>query len=91
MSPKITLDQPGRYRIRVQGRLAEKWSGFFDEMGITFCVDSEGNSVTELTGELLDQAAVQGVLQKLYNLGLPLISAEFLGRESECNGPGPDA
>ncbi len=76
MSPKMTLDNPGAYRIRVQGRLGEKWSGYFDGMVITFHEDTDGNLITELTGVLLDQAAVQGVLQKLYNLGFPLISVE---------------
>jgi hypothetical protein len=82
MSPKITLDQPGEYRIRVQGRLGEKWAIYFDGMAITYEVDSEGNTVTDLAGELLDQGAVQGVLQKLYNLGFPLISAEIVRTDS---------
>jgi len=85
MSPKMTLDQPGRYRIRVQGRLDDRWAGYFEEMTITHLTDSDAHPVTELTGELIDQAAVQGVLQKLYNLGLPLISVEYL-----CNGPPAD-
>jgi hypothetical protein len=76
MSPKTTLDQPGTYRIRVQGRLGEKWTGYFDGMEISYEFDSEGHPVTTLTGELLDQGAVQGVLQKLYNLGFPLLTAE---------------
>ena len=76
MSPKITLDQPGIYRIRVQGKLGENWAGYFDEMAVTTIVDKDGSTITELTGELLDQGAVQGVLQKLYNLGFPLLSAE---------------
>jgi len=76
MSPKLTLDQPGIYRIRVQGRLNEHWSTYFEEMQISIESDPEGNPVTQLTGELADQAAVQGIMQKLYNLGFPLISAE---------------
>ena len=80
MSPKITLDQPGAYRICVQGSLSEKWAGYFEEMSITRIVDAEGNTQTILIGELPDQGAVQGVLQKLYNLGLPLISAEKIDK-----------
>ena len=76
MSPKLTLDQPGIYRIRVQGKLNEHWASYFEEMQIGFETDLEGNPITRLTGELADQAAVQGVMQKLYNLGFPLISAE---------------
>jgi hypothetical protein len=77
----MTFEQPGRYRIRVQGRLDEKWAGFFDDMTVTTLTGAAGHPVTELTGELIDQAALQGVLQKLYNLGFPLISVEHL-----CNG-----
>jgi len=76
MSPKITLDQPGRYRIRIQGQLDERWAAYFSEMQIDCQTDTEGISITTLTGTLLDQAAVQGELQKLYNLGFPLISVE---------------
>lgn len=80
MSPKLTLDQPGIYRIRVQGRLNEHWSSYFEEMQICLEADPEGNPVTRLTGELADQAALQGIMQKLYNLGFPLISAEKIDR-----------
>ncbi len=83
MSPKLTLDQPGAYQIRVQGRLGEKWAGYFGEMNITLSDDGEGNPVTVLSGVLLDQAAVQGVLQKLYNLGFPLLSVEKVAGEED--------
>lgn len=76
MSPRMTLDQPGIYRIRVQGRLGSSWLGYFDDLEICVSLDQEGNPITVLTGELRDQGAVQGTLQKLYNLGFPLISAE---------------
>ena len=79
MIPKMTLDQPGRYRICAQGRLAEKWADFFEGLAITYQVGADGHVITELSGELPDQAAVQGVLQKLYNLGLPLLLVEHLG------------
>ncbi len=77
MCPKITLDQPGMYRIRVQGALGEHWMEYFDGMEITTEISPDGAQVTQLAGCLADQAAVQGVLQKLYNLGFPLISAEY--------------
>jgi hypothetical protein len=78
MSPKITLDQPGTYRIRVQGALSEHWMEYFEEMEIMTEASPDGAQITVLTGCLTDQAAVQGVLQKLYNLGFPLISVEYL-------------
>lgn len=79
MIAKMTLDQPGRYRIVAQGRLAEKWADFFEGLTITHQSDADGRVITELCGELPDQAAVQGVLQKLYSLGLPLLLVERLG------------
>ncbi len=78
MRQKILLDQPGMYRIRVQVALGTHWMEYFEEMEIKIESTPDGNPVTQLTGCLADQAAVQGVLQKLYNLGFPLISAEYI-------------
>jgi hypothetical protein len=74
MGTKITLDQSAVYCIKVQGKLGEDWASYFEEMDVVFLSDTDGNPITMLTGEMPDQAAVQGVLQKLYNLGFPLIS-----------------
>jgi hypothetical protein len=73
MDKTPTLDRPVTYQIRVPGELGENWSDWIDEMTIT--VDAEGDSppVTTVTGTL-DQAALQGLLRRLYSLGLPLIS-----------------
>jgi hypothetical protein len=70
---KLTLDRPVTYQIKVPGHIGESWSDWVEEMTIT--VESEGNGppVTILTGTL-DQAALQGILRRLYSLGLPLIS-----------------
>jgi hypothetical protein len=76
MSPKITLDQSARYCIHVQGKLGKNWASYFEEMDIVILEDMDRNPITILTGEMPDQAALQGVLQKLYNLGFPLISAK---------------
>jgi hypothetical protein len=78
MSPRITLDQPGAYRIRVQGSLDAHWADYFEEMQFNLELTPDGSAITSLTGRLSDQAAVHGVLQKLYNLGFPLISVEKL-------------
>jgi hypothetical protein len=79
---KLTLEQPGTYRICVSGRLTAAWAEYFEEMAITESSDTHGSILTILTGALPDQAAVQGVLQKLYNLGFPLVSVERI--DSEC-------
>jgi hypothetical protein len=76
MPQKITLDQPCTYRICVQGQLDSVWSDYFEGMQIEYACDAGACKVTFLSGALVDQAALQGVLQKLYNLGFPLIRAE---------------
>ena len=76
--PKLTLDNPATYRISVQGYLGEKWSDYLQGMTITTQSDEENYSVTILTGCLIDQAALLGVLNGLYNYHLPLISVELI-------------
>ena len=74
---KLTLYEPATYQIKVPGELDENWSDWAG--GMTITVDREGNSppVTVLTG-VLDQAALQGLLRRLYSLGLPLISVHYV-------------
>jgi hypothetical protein len=71
---KLSLDRPATYQIKVPGELGESWSDWVG--GMTITVESEGDAppVTTLTGTV-DQAALQGLLRRLYSLGLPLISA----------------
>ena len=71
---RLTLDQPATYQIKVPGALDESWSDWAG--GMTVAVESEGDGppVTTLTGTVADQAALQGLLRRLYSLGLPLIS-----------------
>jgi hypothetical protein len=73
---KLTMHEPVACQIRVQGVLDQTWS---DAMGgLTISLDTERgpHPVTTLTGELMDQAALAGVLDRLYNLLMPLISVE---------------
>jgi hypothetical protein len=70
---KLTLDQPATYQIKVPGHLDESWSDWAEGMTITVESEGEGPPVTTLTGTV-DQAALQGLLRRLYSLGLPLIS-----------------
>ena len=71
--PQLTLDQPVTYQIKVPGELDENWPDWAGEMEVMVESDDDGSSVTTLTG-VLDQAALQGLLRRLYSLGLPLIS-----------------
>ena len=74
---QITLDQPAIYQIKVPGELDESWSDWIQ--GMTMAVESEGEGppVTTLTGTI-DQAALQGLLRRLYSVGLPLISVNCI-------------
>lgn len=81
MKLQLTLDTPAVYQIEVQGYLEEHWSDWFDGMDIVPRVDAEGISVTMLTGPVIDQAALHGLMLKLYDLGMPLLLVECTRRE----------
>jgi hypothetical protein len=70
---KLTLDRPATYQIKVPGHIGESWSDWAGGMTITVESEGDGPPVTTLTGTV-DQAALQGLLRRLYSLGLPLIS-----------------
>ena len=71
-----TPDLPMIYRINVRGRLDESWSSWFDGMTVEFGTDTGEEPVTTLTGWIPDQSALHGVLNKIRNLGLRLLSVE---------------
>jgi hypothetical protein len=64
------LDQPMVYQIRIEGHLGSRWTEWFGGMTITL---EDGNTL--LTGPVVDQAALHGLLKKVRDLGMPLISA----------------
>ena len=74
MSDKRTFmsdpDAPRIYQIRLKGHLGRQWTDWFDGMTITL----ENNGDTLLTGPVVDQTALHGLLKKVRDLGLPLIS-----------------
>lgn len=74
---KLTLDRPAFYQIKVPGQLDQSWSEWGWEMTITVEGEDVGHPVTILTGTF-DQAALQGLLRRLYALGLPLISVIYI-------------
>jgi hypothetical protein len=69
----LTLDRPVTYQIRVPGKLDESWSEWYGEMTVMVESDDDNFPITTLIG-IFDQAALQGLLRRLYTLGLPLIS-----------------
>ena len=62
--------QPMVYQIRLKGQLGSQWADWFGELAITH----EGDGSTLLTGPVVDQAALHGLLKRVRDLGLPLIS-----------------
>jgi hypothetical protein len=80
---KLNLDCPATYQIEVQGYLAEHWSEWFDRMTIVTHTSPERANITRLTGTVIDQAALHGVLRKLYDLGMPLISVNYIEQHQE--------
>ena len=67
----------GRYEIRVKGHLESRWAAWFDGMTLT----NESDGTTSIHGPVIDQAALHGVLHRLRDTGLPLISVTQLDRD----------
>lgn len=80
-TPNPTTDpcQPAIYRIRIKGHLEPRWSAWFEGLTIT----REPHGETLLTGPVVDQAALHGMLTRVRDLGLPLISVTRV----ELDGP----
>jgi hypothetical protein len=74
----LGVDQPLEYQIKVQGRLEERWSHWFDDLEITVERDSPGRTLTVLTGVITDQAALHGLLNRIRDLNLLLVSVQLL-------------
>ena len=68
--PTDRADAPGRWEIRVRGHLAARWAAWFD--GMTISPQDDGTTVVR--GPVADQSALHGLLRKLNDLGLPLVS-----------------
>jgi hypothetical protein len=74
---KLTLDRPATYQIKVPGYLDESWKEWDERMTVTIERGDNHPPATTLTG-IVDQAALLGLLRKLYALGLPLISVIWI-------------
>ena len=62
-------DEPGLYEIRLKGHLDDRWASWFGDLTLT----REDNGETLLTGQVVDQAALHGLLRKVRDVGMPLI------------------
>ncbi len=68
--PTTNPSQPVVYQIRVKGHLGHQWTDWFEDLTIT--LEEDGNTL--LTGPVIDQAALHGLLKKVRDLGMPLVS-----------------
>jgi hypothetical protein len=66
--------EPGIYEIRIKGHLDDKWADRFE--GLTISLEDNGDTL--LTGPVIDQAALHGLLKKVRDLGMPLVSVSPL-------------
>ncbi len=73
---QVNPTQPTIYQIRIKGHLDDRWSDWFD--GLTITRETDGNTL--LTGPVVDQSALYGLLKKVHDLGLSLISVKKIER-----------
>lgn len=62
------------YQIRIKGHLGQQWADWFEDLSISL----QDNGETLLTGPVVDQAALHGLLKKVRDLGIPLLSVECI-------------
>ena len=72
--PADDRPEDGRYEIRLRGHLETRWAAWFD--GMTLSHERDGSTV--LSGPVVDQAALHGLLQKVRDIGLPLVSVTYV-------------
>ena len=70
LEPKPTPSQTVIYQIRIKGHLSREWTDWFE--GLTITLEEDGDTL--LTGPVVDQAALHGLLKKVRDLGMPLVS-----------------
>lgn len=70
MSETKSANEAGRYEIRIKGHLDSRWAAWFDGLNLT----NSGDGTTVIHGLVADQSALHGLLQKVRDVGLPLIS-----------------
>jgi hypothetical protein len=70
LNPTTNPSQPVVYQIRIKGHLSHQWTDWFE--GLTITLEEDGDTL--LTGPVVDQAALHGLLKKVRDLGMPLVS-----------------
>ena len=82
-NPIIDPNQTIAYQIRLKGHLSHQWTEWFE--GLTITLEEDGNTL--LTGPVIDQAALHGLLKKVRDLGMPLISVNRI-KPDQKDAPG---
>jgi len=77
------MNQAEKYEIRVEGHLDTRWAAWFDGLDLTH----ETDGTTVLRGPVVDQAALHGLLQKVRDLGVPLVSVIHVAPHSHRSTP----
>ena len=76
-NPRTDPNRPMTYQIRIKGHLDRKWVDWFGEVTIAL----EEDDITLLTCSLVDQAALYGLLKRIRDLGMPLLSVQLKERK----------
>ncbi len=74
----FSFDKPGKYRVVVEGVVNESWAERLGDMKIDTRTHRDNRQITTLVGEMIDQSALAGVLNTLYELHLTLLSVEYV-------------
>ncbi len=82
MTASTPSDQ-ANYEIRVKGHLGERWSLAFEDLEMRADFGSDGSPITVLTGPIVDQSALHGLVARIRDLGLTLLLVKYLGTESD--------
>ena len=78
-NPIIDPNQPMVYQIRIKGHLGHQWTEWYE--GLTITQEEDGDTL--LTGPVIDQAALHGLLKKVRDLGMPLLSVDSMQPNQE--------
>lgn len=82
---ELKVFNKGRYRIRVLGKPGPEWSEYYGDMLISEEVGSGEHPIALLTGQVQDQSALLGVLNRLVDMGCPLLLVEYISIQNSEN------
>lgn len=84
------FDQIMTYRIELKGRLEMDWSAWMDHLAVTYRNEDAYACITVLTGPIRDQVELHGLLARIRDLGLTILSMRCLGMAGDIPQPGGD-